>query len=122
MRRRRGSGSAPLPNRSSAGAPSTLDFAARNDDVGAASDGRSRVLGLSLGKILLTILVIVVVWKGFALVGRLARERREALAQKAGQRRPARRAQRGTVDLVRCARCGAYFDPAEACRCGHGGP
>ena len=35
------------------------------------------MLGLSLSKILLTILIAVVVWKGFALVSRLARERQQ---------------------------------------------
>lgn len=75
------------------------------------------MFGLSLGKILLTILIIVIVWKGFAFVSRLAREREKVLAQRAG-RRPARRRGGDAVELVRCRRCGAYFDPSEGCRCG----
>jgi len=74
------------------------------------------VLGLSLSKILLTILIAVVVWKGFALVGRLARER-QARAVQGRQRGQARRT--GTIELIECSRCGAYFDPARGCRCGH---
>jgi hypothetical protein len=78
------------------------------------------VLGLSLTKILFTILVIVVVWKGFGLVNQLARERQAELARRGG-RQPARssvwRRQR-TVDLAPCPRCGAYVDPAKGCSCG----
>lgn len=75
------------------------------------------MFGLSLTKIIFTILVIVVVWKGFALVTRIARERERALAQRVRDR-PARRRRGEAVELVRCARCGAYFDPADGCRCG----
>ena len=75
------------------------------------------MFGLSLTKILFTILVIVVVWKGFALVNRLAREQKQALARRARERPVSRPSPRGTVDLVRCARCGAYFDPGEGCSC-----
>jgi hypothetical protein len=74
------------------------------------------MFGLSLGKILLTILIIVIVWKGFTLVTRIAREREKAVPQRG--RRPARRRGGDAVELVRCRRCGAYFDPAEGCRCG----
>jgi hypothetical protein len=74
------------------------------------------MFGISLGKILLTILIIVIVWKGFAFVTRIAREREKAVAQR--RRRPARRRAGDAVELVRCRRCGAYFDPAEGCRCG----
>jgi hypothetical protein len=76
------------------------------------------MFGLSLGKILLTILIIVILWKGFTLVTRIARDRDKALARQAGGR-PTRRRRRGeAVELIRCRRCGAYFDPAEGCRCG----
>ena len=77
------------------------------------------MLGLSLTKILFTILIIVAVWKGFALIGRLAREREvRAVRHKSGERARARRP--GTIELVECARCGAYFNPRQGCRCGHG--
>jgi hypothetical protein len=70
------------------------------------------VFGLSLSKLLFTILVVVAVWKGFALVGRLARER-QADAVGRHRRTPSQR----TIELVECPRCGAYFDPAEGCKC-----
>jgi hypothetical protein len=74
------------------------------------------VFGLSLGKILVAILVAVVVWKGFALVGRLARERQARAVQ---GRRGTQGRGAGTIELIECSRCGAYFDPAQGCRCGH---
>lgn len=77
------------------------------------------MLGLSLTKILFTILIVVVVWKGFALIGRLARERElRAVRHKSGQRARARGS--GTIELIECGRCGAYFDPKQGCRCGQG--
>jgi len=80
------------------------------------------VFGLSLTKILFTVLVIVLVWEGFGLVNRLARERAASLGRERRER-PARHRRQGraggaTVELVRCARCGAYVDPAEGCGCG----
>jgi hypothetical protein len=80
------------------------------------------VFGLSLGKILVIVLIIVAIWKGFALVNRLASDRKAALKRQAGTARraaEASRAQRsGTVELRECPRCGAYVDPREGCRCG----
>jgi hypothetical protein len=77
------------------------------------------VLGLSLTKILFTVLIVVVVWKGFVLIARLAREREvRAVRHKSGGRGEARGP--GTIELIECARCGAYFDPKQGCRCGHG--
>ena len=76
------------------------------------------MLGLSLTKILFTILIAVAVWKGFALIGRLAREREvRAVRNKSGQRSRAHGP--GTIELIECSRCGAYFDPKQGCRCGH---
>jgi hypothetical protein len=79
------------------------------------------VFGLSLGKILVIVLIIVAVWKGFALVNRLASERKAALKRQAGaaRRAEASRAQpAGAIELRECPRCGAYVDPREGCRCG----
>ena len=78
------------------------------------------VFGLSISKLLFTVLVVIAVWKGFAMVGRLARQRQRAEVLR---RRPANRpaaASRQTIELVECPRCGAYFDPREGCRCEHG--
>jgi hypothetical protein len=79
----------------------------------------SRVLGLSLSKILLIILIIVVLWKGFGLVSRLASERRAAVKRSAAGRatRTSRADGAGMVDLRQCPRCGAYVDPREGCGC-----
>jgi hypothetical protein len=73
------------------------------------------VFGLSLTKILFTILVAVVVWKGFTLIGRLARERRARPVQ---DRQRSKTRGGGAIELIECARCGAYFDPKQGCRCG----
>jgi len=72
------------------------------------------VFGLTLTKLLFTILVIVLVWRAFAMIGKLQRTRQaRAVGQRsAGSSRPA-----GTIELVECPRCGAYFDPGEGCRC-----
>ena len=76
------------------------------------------MFGLSLSKILLTILIAVAVWKGFALIGRLAREREvRAVRNRSAARAKGRGA--GTIELIECSRCGAYFDPKQGCRCGH---
>jgi hypothetical protein len=75
------------------------------------------MFGLSLSKILFTILVAVVVWKGFALVGRLARARQEPRPVRQAARGRARAASQRTIELVECQRCGAYVDPREGCRC-----
>jgi hypothetical protein len=81
------------------------------------NDAESGVFGLSFTKLLFTILIAVAVWKGFMMLGRLAREREaRAVRHKGGGR--SRAAARGTIELVECARCGAYFDPQQGCRCG----
>jgi hypothetical protein len=77
------------------------------------------VFGLSLTKLLFTILIAVAVWKGFMMIGRLARERAvHAVRDKSKGR--GRAGGTGTIELVECARCGAYFDPRQGCRCGRG--
>lgn len=73
------------------------------------------MLGLSLGKIIFTVLVIVAVWKAFAMVSKLQQQRSESVRDQA--RRPARRPGAKTVELVECPRCGAYHDPAQGCAC-----
>jgi hypothetical protein len=80
------------------------------------------VLGLTLSKILITILIIVAIWKGFAMVSRLASERQAAVKRRAARDavRPADRAGPRAVELRPCPRCGAYVDPREGCRCGAG--
>jgi hypothetical protein len=79
------------------------------------------VLGLTLSKILVTLLIIVAIWKGFAMVNRLASERQAAVKRRAAGNaaHPAGRAGRPkTVELRACPRCGAYVDLREGCPCG----
>lgn len=73
------------------------------------------VLGLSLGKILFTVLVIIAVWKAFSMISRLQQTRRGEVRDEA--RRPARRRNGKTVELVECPHCGAFHDPATGCAC-----
>ena len=81
-----------------------------------------RVFGLTLTKILFTILIIVAVWRAFALVSRLQAQweaRREVPPPRGRQPsrdRPSAPQQR-VVDLVQCPRCGAYVARGETCRC-----
>jgi len=77
------------------------------------------VLGLSLGKILFTVLVIVVVWKAFSMLSRLQQTRRGEVRDEA--RRPARRRAGRTVELVECPHCGAFHDPTTGCACRRAG-
>jgi hypothetical protein len=78
------------------------------------------LLGLSLGKVIFTVLIIIVIWKGFSMISRLQQ------AQKGGEvrdqaKRPARRRDAGAVELVQCPACGAYHDPRVGCSCRHPG-
>lgn len=73
------------------------------------------MLGLSLGKIIFTVLVIIAVWKGFAMISRFQQQQKAKVRDEA--RRPAKRQGKATVDLVECPRCGAFYDPAQGCRC-----
>jgi len=80
------------------------------------------VLGISLSKILFTIMIVIAVWKGFALVNRFANER-QAAAKRRGARpasgaRKSSKAEQGAIELRECPRCGAYIDPRENCSCG----
>jgi hypothetical protein len=83
------------------------------------NDAESGVFGLSFTKLLFTILIAVAVWKGFMMLGRLARER-EVQAVRDKSRGRGKAAGTGTIELVECTRCGAYFDPNQGCRCGRG--
>jgi len=82
------------------------------------------VIGFSLTKILFTVLLIVLVWRGSALFARHAADRRRSLAERA-ERQCQHRAEAPaaeptpTVDLERCPGCGAFVDPGRGCpHCG----
>ena len=74
------------------------------------------MFGLSLGKIIFTILIIVVVWKAFSMISRLQQgQARGEVKDRA--RRPAKRAGPKTVELVECPACGSFHDPVAGCSC-----
>ena len=71
----------------------------------------------SLQKLLVLVLIVVVVWKGFQLLNRLGRERKAADVPP--RKAPAaKRSSEGAVQETRqCAVCGAYVS-AGAGKCG----
>ena len=81
------------------------------------------MFGLSLTKILFTVLVFAVVWRGSALLARHAADRRRSVAERAERRRQQAAGTAGseparTVDLERCPGCGAFVEPGRGCpRC-----
>jgi ribosomal protein L32 len=83
------------------------------------------VFGFSLGKILVLVLIIVAVWRGFKLLERF-RERGERPAPKKAARKGARESSKASgpsaVDLVRCPTCGAYTSPGQVCDRGRACP
>lgn len=76
------------------------------------------MFGLSLGKFVLLVLLVLVVWYGFKYVNRVEAIRRalreELKRRQGGQRRPTIPAE----DLVKCAQCGAYVAARGATPCG----
>jgi len=76
------------------------------------------MLGFSLPKLLLLIILIAVIWYGFKYMARLDAVRRavrdEFLRQQQARRRPKLEAE----DLVKCMRCGAYVAAQGAAACG----
>jgi uncharacterized protein len=81
------------------------------------------MLGLpSLGKILVIAAILLAVWFGFRLIGRLDRERRQALKEAGEARSSMRRGaggRRSVSDLTECRSCHAFVAPAATCsECG----
>lgn len=65
------------------------------------------MLGFSLSKLILLVLVIGAVWYGFKIIGRLEQRRRQEVAKRdAGPRDTPPRT------LTACPSCGAYYDPS----------
>lgn len=70
------------------------------------------MFGLSIGKILLIVLVIVLAWRGVRLLQQVqarlaAAERRDAAARPSGTK---------ATDLVECPRCGLLVPNGTICR------
>jgi hypothetical protein len=69
------------------------------------------MFGLSLGKILITVLVIVAAWRGYRLYQQM--QARIAAANERASR-PAPQAK--ATDLVECVRCGMFVPNGNICR------
>jgi hypothetical protein len=69
------------------------------------------MLGLSFGKILLIVLVIVVAWRGLRIYHQL----QARLADREAAREPSRRPTPRATDLVECPRCGMFVPNGTFC-------
>jgi hypothetical protein len=104
------------------------------------------MFGLSLSKIVFTVVVMIVVWGAFKYYGRLfsgrgdgrsgvrgdrpslrdkvERAAQEAVRKRMGETGAGRDSSAGaagpTEDLIRCPRCGAWHAPGAGCDCGQG--
>ncbi|WP_299439300.1 hypothetical protein [uncultured Rhodospira sp.] len=93
------------------------------------------MFGVSLGKVLFTVLVVAVVWGAFKYYSRALggssskdrpslRQRVEKAAQDAVRKRMSERGEGSGAppaeDLVRCPNCGAWHAPGARCDCGYG--
>ncbi len=78
------------------------------------------MFGLSIGKLLPTALVVVVVFYGWKWVGRVQAQRTEALKQAKTRRRnrPTPPPAADAVDMVQCPVCGDYVPARGATSCG----
>lgn len=77
---------------------------------------------LSLTKLITLIGILAIVWFGFRLVGKLQRQRADALRRAGGKetspkgnRTPPKAS--SAEDMVKCPTCGVYI-PADAKKCG----
>ena len=79
------------------------------------------MLGFSLGKIIVLLLIIMVVWYGFKVVARRGQSvGRDKTGEKLGKDRDD--ASRDTVhDMERCRVCGTFVPAAAARACGRDG-
>jgi uncharacterized protein len=77
------------------------------------------MLGLSLGKLLVLVVLINVVWYGFKYAARIEAIRRDVRSEVA-RRQAARRggSARPVEDLVKCPQCGAFVAAEGAKNCG----
>jgi hypothetical protein len=80
------------------------------------------MLGISLGKLFLLVLLVLVVWYGFKYANRVEEIRRtfKKAAQDAAARSHARRGAPAikAEDMVKCRACGVYVTASGASNCG----
>lgn len=75
------------------------------------------MLGLSVGKLLLLLLLVAIVWFGFRYVSRVDAIRRALREELQRRQRPQQRESIKAEDLVKCAQCGAYVAARTATSC-----
>ncbi len=73
------------------------------------------MFGFSLTKLLFTVAIVLAVWYGFKLVGRLEQARKTRAKLDAA---PKGGGMATTTELERCAACGAYVAAESAAACG----
>lgn len=73
------------------------------------------MFGLSFGKILVIVLVIVAAWRGMRLLKQVQDRLAEANQPPVGHKAKTR-AQAATTDLVECPRCGTFVPNGTICR------
>jgi hypothetical protein len=78
------------------------------------------MLGISLSKILFTILLAIVVWRAFKMVGPLISRMQGAPPSRRAQGRPTRpaagaKADARAVELVACPHCGTFVPKTTMC-------
>ena len=72
------------------------------------------MFGLSLGKILLIVAVIVAVWRAWSVLGPML-ARMQQPAPQAPKQPPEPRTDGRALELVACPRCGTFFPAGTAC-------
>ena len=77
------------------------------------------MFGFSIQKLLFTIAVIVIVWYGFKLIGRLDKKRKARLrSDRRGHSAPPPQTGTGTENLVACTICGTFVSSQGVRSCG----
>lgn len=78
------------------------------------------MFGLSLGKVLLIVAVIVMVWRAWRIVGPIMARFQQPEAPPAPRNPPRGGQPSQALDLVECPRCGTFIPAGTACP--HHGP
>jgi len=76
------------------------------------------MLGLSLGKFLLLVALVALVWFGFRYVNRVETIRRALREELKRRQKPPPSTRIDAEDLVKCAQCGSYVAARSATACG----
>jgi len=71
------------------------------------------MLGFSLPKLLVLVLIVLAVWYGFKWIGRLDKERRRSVRDGGAAGEP----KKAVEDMVKCPVCDAYVPALGATKC-----